>query len=107
MTEYGDYPTENVTVRLPNKIHQARLYSIGAESEDLKIYDGEDGGSEFDVAESADLLRHRDGVKPVGQGSGLPVPDTNTDPDRRAKQYTMRKTLGGRNRLCSGSRPVI
>jgi hypothetical protein len=50
MTEYGDYPTENVTVRLPNKIHQARLYSIGAESEDLKIYDGEDGGSEFDVA---------------------------------------------------------
>jgi hypothetical protein len=49
MTEYGDYPTENVTVRLPNKISQARLYVIGAEPQDLKIYDGEDGGSEIDV----------------------------------------------------------
>jgi transposase len=49
MTEYGDYPTENVTVRLPNKIRQARLYVIGAEPRDLKIYDGEDGGSEIDV----------------------------------------------------------
>jgi len=49
MTEYGDFPTENVTVRLPNKIRQARLHAIGAEPQDLKIYDGEDGGSEIDV----------------------------------------------------------
>jgi hypothetical protein len=49
MTEYGDYPTENVTVRLPNKIQQARLHAIGAEPQDLKIYEGEDGGSEIDI----------------------------------------------------------
>jgi hypothetical protein len=49
MTEYGDYPTENVTVRMPNKVRRARLYAIGAEPQDLKIYDGEDGGSEIDV----------------------------------------------------------
>jgi hypothetical protein len=49
MTEYGDYPTENVTVRLPHKIRRASLYAIGAEPQDLKIYDGEDSGSELDV----------------------------------------------------------
>jgi hypothetical protein len=49
MTEYGDYPTENVTVRLPNKIRQARFFVIGGEPQDLKIYEGEDDGSEIDV----------------------------------------------------------
>jgi hypothetical protein len=49
MTEYGDYPTENITVRLAKKIQQARLVTIGQEPQDLKIYEGEDGGSEIDI----------------------------------------------------------
>jgi hypothetical protein len=36
-------------VRLPNKIRQAKFLVIGAEPQDLKIYEGEDGGSEIDV----------------------------------------------------------
>jgi len=49
MTEYGDFPTENVTVRLPHKIHKASYQTIGGEPQDLKIYEGEDEGSEVDV----------------------------------------------------------
>jgi hypothetical protein len=49
MTEYGDYPTENITVRLPRKIRQARLLAMGQEPQELKIYEGEDGGSEIDI----------------------------------------------------------
>ena len=49
MTEYGDFPSENITVRLPHKVKQARLFAMGQEPQDLKIYDGEDGGSEIDV----------------------------------------------------------
>jgi hypothetical protein len=49
MTEYGDFPTENVTVRLPNKIHKASFQTIEGERQELKIYEGEDDGSEVDV----------------------------------------------------------
>jgi hypothetical protein len=36
-------------VRLAKKIQQARLVTIGQEPQDLKIYEGEDGGSEIDI----------------------------------------------------------
>jgi hypothetical protein len=49
MTEYGDYPTENVTVKMPRKIAKATMHASGREPEELRIYEGEDGGSEIDV----------------------------------------------------------
>jgi hypothetical protein len=51
MTEYGDYPTENVTVKFPQKVKRAQWYAIGQPEQDLKVYDGEDGGSEIDLAQ--------------------------------------------------------
>jgi hypothetical protein len=49
MTEYGDYPTENVTVKFPHKVSHASLRAYGENPQELKIYDGQDGGSEIDV----------------------------------------------------------
>ncbi len=49
MTEYGDFPTENVTIKIPRKVSRAELRAFGKEPQELKIYDGQDGGSEIDV----------------------------------------------------------
>lgn len=51
MTEYGDYPTENITVRFPREIKTATVHSIGGEPVELKIYEGDKGGSEIDIPE--------------------------------------------------------
>jgi hypothetical protein len=51
MTEYGDYPTENVTVKFPQKVKRAQWYAIGQPEQDLRVFDGEDGGSEIDLAQ--------------------------------------------------------
>jgi hypothetical protein len=49
MTEYGDFPTENVTIKLPHKASHASLHAFGKDPQELKIYEGQDGGSEIDV----------------------------------------------------------
>ncbi len=49
MTEYGDYPTENITVKFPRKFSHATLYYPGQQPEELRIYEGEGGGVEIDV----------------------------------------------------------
>ena len=51
MTEYGDYPTENITVRFPRAIKSATVHSIKGEPLELKIYEGDKGGSEIDIPE--------------------------------------------------------
>ncbi len=51
MTEYGDYPTENITVRFPREVASAKVYFIDREPIDLKIYEGDKGGSEIDIPE--------------------------------------------------------
>lgn len=52
LVEYGDYPTENVTVRLPRKYERATLYAFGAEPEELEIYPAESGpGIEIEIYE--------------------------------------------------------
>jgi hypothetical protein len=43
LTEYSDYPTENVTVRLPAKMAKARFIPLEGPAEDLEIYGGEEG----------------------------------------------------------------
>jgi hypothetical protein len=50
LTEYSDYPTENVTVRLPAKMAKARFIPLEGSEEDLEIYEG-DGGSEIVIPE--------------------------------------------------------
>jgi len=49
MTEYGDYPSENITVRFPRIVKKARMHVPGEPPADLEIYPGEEGGSEIDV----------------------------------------------------------
>jgi hypothetical protein len=49
MTEYGDYPTKNITIKFPSKVNRASLHAFGKDSQELKIYEGQDGGSEIDV----------------------------------------------------------
>lgn len=49
MTEYGDYPTENITVKFPRIIKKARMHVPGEPPADLEIYPGEEGGTEIDV----------------------------------------------------------
>jgi hypothetical protein len=51
MTEYGDYPTENITVRLPTEVAAATVHFIDREPVTLKIYEGDHGGSEIDIPE--------------------------------------------------------
>ena len=51
MTEYGDYPTENITVRFPRAIESATVHFIDREPIELKIYEGNKGGSEIDIPE--------------------------------------------------------
>ena len=51
MTEYGDYPTENITVRFPREIKSATVHFVEREALDLKIYEGDKGGSEIDIPE--------------------------------------------------------
>jgi len=51
MTEYGHYPTENITVRFPREIKSARVHSIEGEPVELKVYEGDKGGSEIDIPE--------------------------------------------------------
>jgi hypothetical protein len=43
MTEYGDYPTENVTVRFPRKFAKAELHTVRQPPAALEIYEEEDG----------------------------------------------------------------
>ena len=50
LTEYSDYPTENVTVRLPAKVSKARFVPLEGPEEDLEIYETE-AGSEVIVPE--------------------------------------------------------
>lgn len=50
LTEYGDYPTENVTVRFGHKIARAQAMCLGRDPEDLEIYE-EEHGAEFVVPE--------------------------------------------------------
>lgn len=52
LTEYSDYPTENVTVRLPHAVSKARLLPLEGPEEDLEIYPAEHG-SEVVVPEVA------------------------------------------------------
>lgn len=51
MTEYGDYPTENITVRFPREVASAKVHFINGEPVELKIYEGDKGGSEIDIPE--------------------------------------------------------
>lgn len=44
LTEYSDYPTDNVTVRLPKPIQKAVWVPLSGEPEDLQVYDTEGGG---------------------------------------------------------------
>ena len=50
LTEYGDYPTENVTVRFGHKIARAQAMCLGREPEELEIYEEEDD-AEFVIPE--------------------------------------------------------
>ena len=43
LTEYSDYPTENVTVRLPHVVSRARFLPLEGPEEDLEIYETEHG----------------------------------------------------------------
>lgn len=43
LTEYSDYPTENVTVRLPHAISKARFLPLEGPAEDLEVYEAEHG----------------------------------------------------------------
>jgi hypothetical protein len=49
MAEYGDFPTENITIKFPRKVSHASLHAFGKDPQELKIYEGQDGGSEIDV----------------------------------------------------------
>jgi hypothetical protein len=51
MTEYGDYPTENITVRFPHAVAAATAHFIDREPLALKVYEGDKGGSEIDIPE--------------------------------------------------------
>ncbi len=51
MTEYGDYSTENITVRFPREVAAATVYFVDREPLALKVYEGDKGGSEIDIPE--------------------------------------------------------
>jgi len=51
MTEYGDYPTENITIRFPHEVASAQAHFIDRKPLDLKIYEGDKDGSEIDIPE--------------------------------------------------------
>ena len=44
LTEHSDYPTDNVTVRLPKPIQKAVWTTLAGEEEELQVYDTEGGG---------------------------------------------------------------
>lgn len=51
LTEYSDYPTDNVTVRFPQKIKKALWITLDGEEEELEVYDT-DGGGEIVIPEA-------------------------------------------------------
>ncbi len=51
LTEYSDYPTENITVRLPRRVTKARYIPLEGPEEDLEIYQTE-SGSEVVIPEA-------------------------------------------------------
>ena len=52
LTEYSDYPTDNITVRFPRKIEKAVWVPLDGEEEALEVYDT-DGGGEIVIPEAA------------------------------------------------------
>ncbi len=51
LTEYSDYPTENITVRFPRKISKAVWTTLDGYEEELEVYDT-DGGGEIVIPET-------------------------------------------------------
>jgi len=52
ITEYSDYPTDNVTVRFPRKIAKAVWTTLEGDEEELEVYDT-DGGGEIVIPETS------------------------------------------------------